>query len=132
MSIDLTPLVLRANEYSARWSKALVHSTLRSVLEANPASNVDWEEGDEEWARVLMNQEVGALVCARIPLVLATGSIVQPNALPEFVLWHRVGDLSFSIYRVDKATLENVFERELSDNVDYEDLSADEFWWATV
>jgi hypothetical protein len=36
------------------------------------------------------------------------------------------------VYEIDRALLEEVFDRVLSENVDYSSLSLNDLWWATV
>ncbi len=132
MTIDLTHVLVRASENAERWTATLVLSTLGSVREAIQGSEVDWEEGDEQWARLLVEQDVVALVSARVPLVLAADLAVSSASFPDFVVWCRTGDMSAMNYRVEKTVLEEIFERELTDNVDYEHLSIHDLWWATV
>lgn len=131
---DVTPFLMAAWERHVAWLRPLVWSVLDQLRLCLVGSRVDWEPGDEEWARLLIaNQEVG-FVCSRMPLAIIESSaldLVRRN-LPDELVVLSVPSLSAPTLVIDRETAETVFQRELSDNVDWGGMSASDFWWATV
>jgi len=133
MAFDLTPSFKAAKERSTDWGLAAASGIMNAIALMIPNSVVDWEPGDEEWGRVLVGQKVRGLVHARMPLAF----LVTPVAVPEDpslseVVIVRVERTDTRSFRIDKDWLESILGRPLTDNVDYEALSLDDLWWATV
>ena len=130
---DITKQVEKASRLRSDWTEARVRSTLADFVSRNPGSSIDWEPGDEEWARVLSTPkgEVIAFICARLPLAFEVADEVgvRPSA---GVLWISVPSMSARALCVDQAALEQAFGREVSSNLDYRSVSANDIWWATV
>ncbi len=68
--IELTNVFRAAQEKIDCWSEEDFKSFLYLVCQAVDNSVVDWEAGDEEWGRVILDSEPIVLVCAKIPLAL--------------------------------------------------------------
>jgi hypothetical protein len=69
-----------------------------------------------------------------MPLAIIESSaldLVRRN-LPDELVVLSVPSLSAPKLVIDRETAETVFQRELSDNVDWGGMSASDFWWATV
>ena len=109
-----------------------VHGKL--VLELVPRGRIDWEEGDEEWARIIASDgHVVALICVRVPLGIVADSLNRHEpALPDCLPWIPVNSFSEPDYAVARALIETVFERPVSGNVNWNRLSIEDLWWATV
>jgi hypothetical protein len=130
---DLEAIWSKAIAARQHWQPTTVHDVLRKVASLVHAARVDWEQGDEEWGRVIAGDgHVAALVCARLPFGFIAASEVDPAVLPTELTWVQVASMSDPAFCMDKRTLEETFGRELSDNVDYNALSAQDLWWATV
>ena len=126
---DLTSTFLSAARGGQRPTVTAVLSVLTGLAK-DVGGTVDWEPGGEEWGRVLLGGSVVALVCARVSLVL-----VGPTAPAHSLLGFEVVVVtSFAVqeYRVDHVLLESIFGRPLSRHVNWERMSIDELWWATV
>lgn len=109
-----------------------VVAAFRSVL---PAASVDWEEGDENWARLMIDGEVVAIVNALVPIVVVLSKLrdkVQGLAENNKVALIVADSFSDHSFCVDKQLVEQVVARELSSNIDYRSLSIDDLWWTTI
>lgn len=126
---DLTSSFLSAAREGQRPTVTGILSVLTG-LAREVGGAVDWEPGDEEWGRVLLGGDVVALVCARVPLVLVRLTTPAHSLLGFEVVV--VNDFASQEYRVDRGLLESIFGRPLSPHVDWEGMSIDELWWATV
>lgn len=133
MNVDLTALLEEAAKKEAMWSSAHVAELAGAVAECHVGAHVDWEQGDEEWARVLGPKGIGpiALICKRIPVGFICRGPVPTE--PEDFTWLSISS-SFSepVFRVNPTVLEQIFRRAISRNLDYQSLSIQDLWWATV
>jgi hypothetical protein len=97
---------------------------------------VDWERGDEEWGRVLVGDAVRALVCVKVAVVVILGPDWPRDAIEHLrrsgVSIIEADTLNDAQYAVDKALLEEVFGRPMSENVNFAQCSLNDLWWATV
>lgn len=125
---DLTSAFQSAARGGRRPSRVEITSALHGLSMA-VGGTVDWEVG-EEWGRVLRGDCVIAFVCTRVPLALAKRS-VPTHALLGFDVVV-VDSFDDQEYRVDRQVLEKLFGRPLSRNIDWDGLSIEELWWATV
>lgn len=132
MTQDLSVFFGRGLAASMMWTYERVAQTLQALAIHYPGSRVDWEPGDEEWGRVVDPEgEVVGLVCARVPLGIVRNDLPQ-SELPHLVEWLRFKSMHDASYRVSPEILERVFGRQPSRNIDYEELSLNDLWWATV
>jgi hypothetical protein len=130
---DLRSILTKAIAARQLWQSSQVLSALHTLATLIPGGRVDWEQGGEDWGRVIgRDGSVAALICARLPLGFISASEVDPASLPRQLTWIQVASMSEAAFSVDKQMLEHAFGRELSDNVDYNSLSAQDLWWATV
>lgn len=131
---DISSLVEAAVGKRAEWTGAEVAKALSQLTAQLPGAAVDWEEGDEDWARVLSKDgDVVAYVCTRLPLVILDGreGLLVIATRPEVVCLEVPG-MAAPTFRGEKHRLEAAFGRVLSPNIDYGAFSADDLWWATV
>ncbi|XYH97997.1 hypothetical protein ACMHYB_61370 [Sorangium sp. So ce1128] len=132
MKQDLSDVFRYGHAASANWTREKVREALRALVARSPGSWVDWEPGDEQWGRVLdADNDVLGLVCARVPIGAARDDVPLAE-LPSAVTWIQFRHMHDHRYRVAPELLEEVFGRKISRNVDYEDLSMNDLWWATV
>ncbi len=130
MTTDLGSLFRSAQAAAATWRREDVRQALEFL--AGSEFQIDWEPGDEEWGRIIdSGGSCLALICARVPLGIGN-EYVDPGRLAARIFWMKVHSMSEHVFEVDRRLLEEVFGRQLSDNVDYSKLSVDELWWATV
>jgi hypothetical protein len=131
---DVTPLLLAAWEHHQEWSHPLVVSLLERLQLRFEGSQIDWEPGDEEWGRLLVDGQAVVLVCSRMPLAIIESLVFDHlrRDLPDELMVLSVPSLSTPVLMVDRKVAESMFDRELSDNVDWGGMSASDFWWATV
>ncbi|WP_437634842.1 hypothetical protein [Sorangium sp. So ce854] len=132
MKQDLSDIFRQSRAASATWTHEKVQDVLRALAASSPGSSVDWEPFDEQWGRGLdAGDDVLGFVCARVPIGAARDD-VPLSELPSDVAWIRFRSTNDHDYRIAPELLEEVFGREISRNVDYEDLSMNDLWWATV
>lgn len=105
-------------------------ANLLALLASHFDGVVDWEQGDEEWGRVLAGQQVLAIVADRFPLVIVVGGRTPPVGNLAHVV--RVKDMDGKDHQVDRSVLEEGFGRSITSNVNYDCMSIDELWWATI
>lgn len=101
-------------------------------LAAHDEARSSWEPDIELWGRVLVKDELVALVAQRIPLVIMIG---RPYPLPpeETQRVLHVEHLHQRGHRIDQDVLEAVFELTLPPGaLDCENFSLDELWDATM
>lgn len=135
MISDLTSDFWRANSIRDEWNEDYVREVLQYISGSVFRSAVDWDDGDEQWGRVLDSRElVLAFVCVPCPIVISLTTIRRlfrgDKNWPIVAVF--VEDMSTRCYSVERLVLESIFGRQLSDKVDYESISIEEIWWSTV
>jgi hypothetical protein len=133
--IDLAQHFELAQRYSDNWSPSNTLEALQAVARAVTGSSVDLDIGaGEKWGRVLVGDRTLLLVCCLLPIAIVDRSIENTfhsatNARVRPIVVDNMDQKSFA---VDHEELERVFQREMSPNLDYSSMSANELWWATV
>lgn len=131
--IDLRQPISKAMAKRGQWDTSSFVAALHAVASSIENARIDWEQGDEEWGRVLKaDGQVAALVCVRVPFGFLCAPEMDSSHLSPELTWVCVEDIEEPAFTVDKSLLEAVFGRELSENVNYGALSAQDVWWATV
>jgi hypothetical protein len=132
MARDLTSTFQNAQNRNS-WRSDKFRLALASLQNCLPETQIDWEEGDENWARLLHQGKVIALVNVLIPVAFVlprhSGAVCFALRDCNTIL---TDSFSEDTFRIDKDVLEKIFGRTLSRNVNYDRLSIDELWWATV
>jgi hypothetical protein len=123
-------IALRKKDY---WGVAEARNLLAEFRTRIGDSQIDWEEDDENWARLVKNGEVILLVNALIPLTFVLSSYCDAllDVLGDCVAVP-VESFSAESFSVSRQLMEQVVGREVSTNVNYDQLSIDDLWWATV
>lgn len=101
----------------------------------HPDGQVDWEEGDEEWGRVISRGKEVAYVSARRPLAFVQAddeAATQPAWSWLGIVVIAVRDFDSPSISVDPSALADLTRRPLTENVSYRKASVNEIWWATV
>ncbi len=134
-TIDLSAS-LRAARRHPTWSSQLLEATLSLLRDAIPSSKVDYDEdAGEEWGRLLMADEIVAILWRRgaFAFVHRRFADLVPLLTSAGVIAEIVADWDARSYRVQPADLSLLFERDaISDAVDPAGLSVNELWWATT
>lgn len=119
-----------------QWSAFQTEALLESLCKASCDARCEWEEGDEMWARVILGDEVIAIVSAEMPLVIlrhAHQNLADSAQLDrKLVRIAIVQKFDEPVMRTTRFEIEQIFNRLLSGNIDYENLSINDLWWATV
>ena len=133
--INITPKIIEAGALNREWTYDDVRYALSSLASQFAEGVFDWEEGDEEWGRVISLGEATAYVSARLPLAF----IQADNSHPAQAVASRLGiiaifvpDFDATAIRVDHEALSRLSQRPLTENVSYEAASVNEIWWSTV
>lgn len=142
MTQDISSALRQAFDRRASWSPREVRRLLEAVIAVPGAATfADWDEdAGEDWARVVDDAGVVALVSARLPIVIARSSLITAGVLglppePEVV---PVDATDTSLLRADAEALSTAFpeiEQALADNQTSfarEGFTADELWFLTV
>ena len=134
-TIDLSEKLRAARRHLA-WSSTSLQATLTRLREAIPSSEVDHdEEAGEEWGRLLVSDEIVAILWSRgaFAFVHREFADLVPLLASDGVIAEVVADWDERAYSVRPEDLRSLFEREaISDAVDPGKLSASEIWWATT
>lgn len=133
--IDITRKIIEAGLLAHGWTREKARSALSALAALYPEATVDWEEGDENWGRVISRGAATAYVSARCPL-----AFVQADDEPAAervssqldVVAIAVQDFDAPSFSVDPAALSELARRPLTENVRYDRASVNEIWWATV
>lgn len=135
MAIDITSQLDDAGRLRAAWSPDHARSLAASFARAIPDAWVDWdEESGEEWARVLVDQFVVALIRAKIPLVIVVRSeFAQVRQIAHDAVSIVVDDMDSPWLSATSESIGQTFpEREVSPTLDPSAFSAMDLWFATT
>ncbi|MGO9464937.1 MAG: hypothetical protein ACLQIB_10555 [Isosphaeraceae bacterium] len=132
---DITSKMSAALSLARGWTRERVRHTLSALAELYPDGTVDWEEGDEDWGRVVSRGAATAYVSARCPVafVEADDETAAQRVLTQLGLVAIViQDFDAPTVSVDSSVLSQLTSRPLTKNVSYNRASVNELWWATV
>ncbi|WP_148087722.1 hypothetical protein [Gemmata obscuriglobus] len=127
--------ITRAWSLRNSWTPTKMRNVLDLLLQHCPSSRVDWDEGDEEWARLLCHDRLVALVCYRFPLIFIlpdTCGLNLQHDLGKDIVVDSLSSFDDVFFAVDRNLLETCFGRQLTNSIDYERMSIKDIWWATV
>ncbi|HBQ98395.1 MAG: hypothetical protein J7524_23380 [Roseofilum sp. Belize BBD 4] len=119
----------------SHWKIEAVRQILDMLVHSIEDSIIDWEPGDEEWARLLVGKEVVAIVCAKVPLIIVLEKYKDKFSNHFFLKEIKIfiiKDFDDNLYCIEKELLEKTFGREMTSNISYSALSINDLWWATV
>ncbi len=133
MTVSLNVPFAAAIKKRDAWNLGSTRSALSECKERMHDANIDWEEGDENWGRILQGGKVILLICALVPIAFVLTDHYA-TALKHLGDCPAVPVESFSQddFSIDRTLLTQILGREVSANVNYEQLSIDDIWWATV
>ena len=127
---SLDDIFRKAMQARPGWTRHDVHELASTLL--RKGLHVDWEEGDENWCRILDAEgQTHALVCALVPLVFVRGDMSPTPSVPE-ACCVAFQDEDAPEFSVDEALLAECFEKPMTNVVDFGRLSVQELWYATV
>jgi len=133
--IDLTSKLDDVRSLGHDWTREQVRRALSALAALCPGGTVDWEEGDEEWGRVISRGEVAAYVSARRPLAF----ILSHDEAEVRQVSSRLGlvaiaadDFDAPSFRVAPSALAHLTQRALTEHVCYDKASVNDLWYATV
>jgi hypothetical protein len=132
---DITSRIVAAESLATGWGREKVRQALSALAELYPEGTVDWEEGDEDWGRVVSGGGVIAFVSAIRPIafVLAHDELAAQRALLQMsIVIVPARDFDDRSFIVDPSVLSELARRPLTKNVSYNRASVNDIWWATV
>ncbi|MCP4548383.1 MAG: hypothetical protein GY835_18130 [bacterium] len=134
--IDITKKLELAQE-AGNWNKGVFHDVLDKLAGAPAGGSIDWDyEAGEEWGRILVGGEVGALLWLRgaFAFLGLSHADVLSRVLQEYpVQFEVVDDWDEARYRIDRLSLLRLSGRgQVSEAFDTAGFSANDLWWATV
>lgn len=127
--MDLSDAFKAARLASSVWTHDAVAHVLRTLTVGKAV--FDWEPPGEQWGRVSDDEGNIACVCARVPLAFVIER-ADVSRVTESVHWIRCRSFDTHRFSIDKALLEEIFGREVTDAVDYTNLSVNDLWFATI
>jgi hypothetical protein len=135
MRTDITPQLLEATSLRPAWSADRARSLANALTEAIPDAWVDWDEDSgEEWARILEDRFVVALVRAKLPLaIIVRGEANRLRQLNHGAVAIVVDDMDTPLLTATGESVRRAFpEREVSPTLDPAAFSAMDLWFATT
>lgn len=132
---NITSKIVEARSLTSHWSSEKVRHALSVLAELYPGSVVDWEEGDEEWGRVISQGSEMAYVNARCPLIFVKArdeTAGQRLSAQLDTVTIPAQDFDTPSISVDPSVLSELTRRPLTKNVSYDRVSVNEIWFATV
>ena len=133
--IDITPKIRAVKLLAHVWTRERVCHALTELAGLYPGAAIDWEEGDEEWGRVVCGGKAVAIVSARCPFAFVEANeetLVQPISTRLGITVVTVPDFDARSITIDPPALSNFSEGPLTENVSCESVSVNDIWWATV
>jgi hypothetical protein len=128
---DITAMLEAALTSQIKWSREAFLGQLNSLAASVEGASIDWEEGDENWGRVLVGSEVMAIVFRLHPLMIVRSTLHDYDA-PAGVVVLVVDDMSADVFSVDRNVAETLAGRAMSSDWDAGQFSIDALWWATA
>ena len=114
------------------WSESRLRHAFDHCKEMLLGSYIDWEEGDENWGSLLKKDKVVLIASAIIPLAFVLSDYQDLAEVLGDCVVVPVASFSADTFSIDRKLLEQLVDREVSDNVNYDQLSIMDLWWATV
>lgn len=133
--IDITSKIDDAMALRGGWTRERVHQALSLLVRLYPEGVVDWDEGDEQWGRIIARGEARAYVSARCPLAFVwdeSEEVVQGVSSRLGIIVMSVRDFDAPSISVDPAALSRLTRKPLPGVVSYGRASVNDIWWATV
>jgi hypothetical protein len=133
--IDITQKIVEAASPAHDWTGEKVRHALSTLAGLYPEATIDWEEGDEDWGRVISRGAATAYVSARRPLAFVQAddeTAAQRVSSQLGIAAITVHDFDAPSLSVDPTALSELTRRPLTKNVLYDRASVNEIWWATV
>lgn len=120
------------NDWQARDFQRVLDFIKRSI----DNSQIDWEQGDEQWGRILVdNNLIAAIVSLQIPLTIIKLDYQKIGCDCQKVFnAHLITIEAFdaNLLCSNQEYIEKVFEKPISSNICYDCFSVNDLWWATV
>jgi len=117
-----------------QWSEVLLRGALQCICGHIPGAIVQWDvEAGEDWARILSNGRVLALLRVDCPLALVgkRDDDLTSNCLSDVVVLS-VESMQEPIFSGDRDVIQLLCSGPLTKEFDEKRFSIDELWWATV
>jgi hypothetical protein len=133
--IDITQKIIEAGSHAHGWTREKARHALSVLAVLYPEATVDWEEGDEDWGRVICRGVATAYVSARCPLVFVQaddGTAARQVSSHLGVIAIAAQDFDVPSFSVDPSALSDLARRPLTRNVRYDRATVNDIWWATV
>jgi hypothetical protein len=132
---DITSKLVEAGALAHGWTREKVRDALSALARLYPDGTAEWEEGDEDWGRIISRGEAMAYVRAKCPLAFvraeAEGAAQRVSSQVGLVAI-AVQDFDTPSLSVDPSALSQLTRRTLTRNVSYDRASVNDIWWATV
>jgi len=129
MITDISSILMDAKLLELEWSESRFREVLDFLSARTPDSYVQWD--DEDWGRILIGDKVLAILCRRVPLLFSNSQLILLEC-PKDILRVAIRGFSSPSLSLRKEVLEGIFERRMSENINWSKLSVDDLWWATV
>jgi hypothetical protein len=133
--LDISEDLLKAASMRSEWTRDQGRLLALTLSDSIPDAGLDWDEdAGEEWARILVEEDVAALVRIRIPLVIVVRQEARRigGEIGDAAILIVVDDMDALNLSAQEDSLLMAFpERELSANLDPEEFSSSDLWFAT-
>ncbi|MCC6149829.1 MAG: hypothetical protein IT461_06230 [Planctomycetes bacterium] len=134
MARDVTTAFEQARTTSNGWAESNMLALVNAIAEANRGSVVDWDEGTgEEWAAVISQRRVVAVVWIHGPLVFLNSKAVQIEDNQRAIQWIRFTKWEENEFSIDSTRVDEFFgPGRWVREIDPTSFSANALWWTTV
>jgi hypothetical protein len=136
MTLTLVEALRGAVRRRGEWNRDRAKRAIEYLLAAIAGSRLDWDEGaGEAWARLVIGDDLAALISLEWPLVLVRASLEHYTGNgPELegAETFPVSDFDDRRYSIDDVLTEGLGIVVTDAEFDPRHFSLKELWWATV
>ena len=139
MICDLTAAFLKASSTNHLWSKDDFQALCQSVTCHLYAAVIDYDiEAGENWASIIVNDRTIGMIHADLPLIVILIEfeeyirILLDQKMQELLVVVGISDMERKSYALEKSVIKTIFYGRWSRNIDSNEFSIRELWWATI
>jgi len=132
---DITPIFFDALAHKNLYGEEKALRVMNALTSAIPGSTLDWEVGNENWGLILSNHWGRVCVCSIIPICFADNRArqnIEKILNDHGVLCVYADEMSMDGFNVDPAIISTIFNVDISDRFDCNNISLQDIWYATV
>jgi len=132
---DITSVFRDALAHKSFYGEEKASLIMSALASAVPGSTLDWEEGNENWGLIFSDRGGKICICSIIPICFAENQVRQSieKILNDYgVLCVYTDQMSIDGFKIDPDVINTIFNADLSDRFDCDNISLQDIWYATV